>query len=96
KHPETAIVRLEQLYPVPTAELKKVFEGYPHLKNVFWVQEEPQNMGAWEFLRETLQELAGKIPVTYVGRPNQSSPSEGGAAWHKRNQERIINSAFND
>jgi 2-oxoglutarate dehydrogenase E1 component len=96
KHPETAIVRLEQLYPVPTTELSKIFEAYPHLKQVFWVQEEPRNMGAWEFLRDTLQQLAGEIPVEYIGRPVQSSPSEGGAAWHKRNQERIIHSAFND
>ena len=50
-----AVVRLEQFYPFPTARLKAVFAAYPNAKELFWTQEEPQNMGAWVMAREVLE-----------------------------------------
>jgi len=90
----TAIVRVEQLYPLPDEELATVIAGYPNVEEVAWVQEEPQNMGAWEFMREPLSELLGDKPLHYVGRAPSSSPAEGSSAWHAVKQEEIIKHAF--
>ncbi|NOT43534.1 MAG: 2-oxoglutarate dehydrogenase E1 component [Acidobacteria bacterium] len=90
-----AICRLEQLYPVPMQTLKGVLAGYPALKDVVWLQEEPENMGAWEFLRPHLEDLVqGRCPLRYLGRARSSSPSEGSAAWHQLNQKALIEQAF--
>jgi 2-oxoglutarate dehydrogenase E1 component len=53
--PEVAIVRVEQIYPFPWDDLKAVLEFYPKLTEVVWLQEEPENMGAWEFVRPLLE-----------------------------------------
>jgi 2-oxoglutarate dehydrogenase E1 component len=91
-----AIARLEQLYPFPAGDLKPVLEEYPNLKEVIWVQEEPENMGAWEFVRPWLEELIdGRWPLHYLGRFRNSSPAEGSSAWHKFNQEALIEQAYN-
>jgi 2-oxoglutarate dehydrogenase E1 component len=86
-----AIVRVEQLYPFPLEELQSVLNRYPNLTEVVWLQEEAQNMGAWEYARPLLQEmLDGKLPLRYIGRPRRASPAEGSAAWHQSNQAAII------
>jgi 2-oxoglutarate dehydrogenase E1 component len=96
KNPAIAIARVEQLYPLPFDELKQVFDGYPKLKEVVWVQEEPENMGAWRYMWPHLKELIdGRWPLHYIGRRPSSSPAEGSAAWHKLNQEALIEQAFN-
>ena len=93
---EVAICRVEQLYPFPNVALGEVLGGYPSLRDVVWLQEEPENMGAWEFLRPLLEELvAGRCPVRYIGRPRSASPSEGSAAWHQLNQKTLVDRAFN-
>ncbi len=89
-----AIARVEQLYPIPDAELSALIAGYRHVEEILWVQEEPENMGAWEFLRPTLIELAGNRPLRYVGRPRSSSPAEGSATRHIDQQQRIIADAL--
>jgi 2-oxoglutarate dehydrogenase E1 component len=95
KHEEVAICRVEQLYPFPEDDLKTVLAGYPALDEVVWLQEEPRNMGAWEFMRLQLARLIdGRCPLTYVGRPRSSSPAEGSSAWHAANQEVILRQAF--
>ncbi len=95
-HPEVALVRLEQLYPFPEAELRAVLEGYLQLQDLNWVQEEPENMGAWEHLRPQLERLcAGRWRLDYTGRQRSSSPAEGSSARHARNQQEIIHQAFN-
>ncbi len=92
---DVAICRVEQLYPFPDAALRDVLAGYPHLRDVVWLQEEPENMGAWEFARPLLEELiAGRCPLRYVGRARSSSPSEGSAAWHQLNQKALVEQAF--
>src|SRR5262245_44659123 len=66
--PDVAIVRLEQLYPVPMRDLRAVLDTYTNATEVVWVQEEPENMGAWDFIRPHLQELSGGRPVRKIAR----------------------------
>ena len=90
-----AFVRLEQLYPFPAQDLAPALSHYPRLEEVAWVQEEPENMGAWEFVRPELARLVREgIPLVYVGRPRNSSPAEGSLARHTLNQEAIVRSAL--
>ena len=92
---QIAIVRVEQLYPFPYEEVQSILARYSHVSEVVWVQEEAQNMGAWDFLRPLLEELlAGKLPLRYIGRPRRASPSEGSSAWHQSNQAAIIEQAL--
>ena len=89
-----AICRVEQLYPLPIRDLHEVIEGYPAIDEVLWVQEEPENMGAWEFARPQLEGLVGNRRFAVLARPRSSSPAEGSAARHAQNQERLIAQAL--
>jgi 2-oxoglutarate dehydrogenase E1 component len=92
-----ALARVEQVYPFPFDEIRQILEAYPKLRDVCWVQEEPENMGAWEFVRPLLDQLIdGRWPLRYIGRVRNSSPSEGSAAWHAINQRAIVEQAFAD
>ncbi|MGH9257103.1 MAG: 2-oxoglutarate dehydrogenase E1 component [Vicinamibacterales bacterium] len=92
---DAAICRVEQLYPFPLDALRAVLAGYPALRDVVWLQEEPENMGAWDFARPLLEELLnGRYPLRYVGRSRSASPSEGSAAWHHINQKALVGQAF--
>ncbi len=93
-HPATAICRVEQLYPFPEREIAQVISSYPSLAEIVWVQEEPENMGACDFVRPRLQVLAGKTSLRVLARPRSSSPAEGSSARHAANQERLIAQAF--
>ncbi|HUY13957.1 MAG TPA: 2-oxoglutarate dehydrogenase E1 component [Terriglobia bacterium] len=96
EEPAVAIARIEEPYPFPESDLKLLLDSYPSLAEVVWVQEEPRNMGAWEFLRLQLARLiAGRWPLHYLGRPRNSSPAEGSSSRHAINQEIIISQAFN-
>ncbi len=91
-----AVARIEQLYPFPEEELAAILAGYPNLREVAWLQEEPANMGAWDFARPLLEQAvaARGVPVHYVGRPRSASPSEGSAAWHAVNQRALVEDAL--
>ena len=89
-----AVCRVEQIYPFPVRDLVSAIEGYPALEEIVWVQEEPENMGAWEFVRPSLEGLVGSRRLAVLARPRSSSPAEGSAARHAQNQERLVNSAF--
>ena len=89
-----AICRVEQLYPLPVNEMVAAIEAYPNLEDVVWVQEEPENMGAWDFVRPALEGLVGRRRLSVLARPKSSSPSEGSAARHAQNQARLVASAF--
>jgi 2-oxoglutarate dehydrogenase E1 component len=92
-----ALVRVEQLYPFPVDQVREILDGYPKLREVCWVQEEPENMGAWEFVRPLFEQLIdGRWPLRYIGRVRNSSPSEGSAAWHQANQRAIVAQAFDE
>jgi len=92
---DTAIARVELLYPFPEDRIKEVLDGYPNLREILWVQEEPQNMGAWTFVEPRLRELVGGgLPVLYVGKPPRPSPAQGSAKFHKQEHVAIVRSAF--
>jgi 2-oxoglutarate dehydrogenase E1 component len=95
QHPEVAIARVEQLYPLPIDELKDVIGRYPKLQEIVWAQEEPKNMGAWEFMSWRLERLvADRYPVNYVGRRRSASPAEGSLTAHKANHAMITEYPF--
>jgi len=99
KNPDFAhvpILRLEQLYPFPYEGLSELFQArYPQVREVIWVQEEPQNMGAWTFVRARIPRISDTIhKVDYVGRKNSGSTAEGSAKAHTAEQKRILEEAF--
>jgi 2-oxoglutarate dehydrogenase E1 component len=94
-NPNVAVVRVEQLYPLPDDKIREVIAQYPKLREVCWVQEEPENMGAWEFARPLLETIVdGQHPLRYIGRSRNSSPSEGSSTWHAANQRAIVDQVF--
>ena len=92
-----ALTRVEQLYPFPADQIRVVLDRHPALREVCWVQEEPENMGAWEFVRPLLEQVIdGRWPLRYIGRVRNSSPSEGSSAWHAANQRAIVDEVFEE
>jgi 2-oxoglutarate dehydrogenase E1 component len=91
---DTAIGRVELLYPFPEERLREMIEGYENLREILWVQEEPQNMGAWTFVEPRLSLAGGEISVTYIGKPDRPSPAQGSARFHKQEHAEIIRRAF--
>ena len=92
-----AVARIELLYPFPATQLSELFASYPNLCEVFWVQEEPKNMGARSFVKYRLDEvLPGGLAYDYVGRELRASPGEGYAVAHRREQDRIVRVALGD
>ena len=92
---DTAIARIELLYPFPEDQIKGLIEGYPNLREILWVQEEPQNMGAWTFVEPRLRALAGgELPLHYVGKPPRPSPAQGSAKFHRQEHAGIVRDAF--
>lgn len=92
---DIAIARVEQLYPIPTELLQKVMSRYPNLKEVVWLQEEPETMGAWMFMFPFFRKLIdGRFPLHYIGRRRNSSPAEGSSSMHKVNQQALIQQSF--
>jgi 2-oxoglutarate dehydrogenase E1 component len=97
KHEDAAVVRVEQLYPFPAAELEALVATYPKLEEVIWAQEEPRNMGALMFVGPRLRAIVPrKVPLRYVARPERASPAEGKPADHNREQQRIVREAFGE
>ena len=94
-NPNVAVVRIEQLYPFPEDLIRGVIERYAKARELCWVQEEPENMGAWEFARPLLETIIdGRLPLRYIGRSRNSSPSEGSSSWHAANQRAIVDQVF--
>lgn len=95
KNKKVAIVRVEQLYRFPDNEICSILDSYPNLKRVIWIQEEPENQGAWRYVRPKLIDVCRpNWDVHYLGRPESSSAGEGSHARFKVNQEAIIEYAF--
>ena len=92
---QVAIGRVELLYPFPSEELATLIRGYPNLREIVWVQEEPRNMGPQKFMLPQLRELVGSdVTVRDIGRPERSSPAEGYPAAHQAEQARIVAAAL--
>ena len=95
QHPEVAIARVEQLAPFPLEDVRSLIGRYPALDEVLWVQEEPQNMGAWEYARPFLEKaLDGRKPLRVIARPASASPAEGSTNLHTYNQRLLVEQAL--
>ena len=92
---KAAIVRIEQLYPFPKEQVDKIIKSYKNVQSISWIQEEPQNMGAWSFIRPRLEEIIGtKHTLDYIGRRYSGTTAEGTGQAHAMEQARIIDEAF--
>jgi len=97
KRKDVAILRLEQLYPLPRKLLEAALARYPQGTRVCWVQEEPENMGAWRHMyRGFGKELFGKYPFEGVYRNQSSAPATGSLNSHKAEQEWLLDEAFRE
>ncbi|MQB01291.1 MAG: multifunctional oxoglutarate decarboxylase/oxoglutarate dehydrogenase thiamine pyrophosphate-binding subunit/dihydrolipoyllysine-residue succinyltransferase subunit [Actinobacteria bacterium] len=92
-----AIVRLEQLYPFPEKQLAEIFSRYPEAREVYWVQDEPENMGAWTFIHARFDhEPLDAYELTCVSRAESASPATGSARVHEQEQEQLVAAAFSN
>ncbi len=97
KREDVAILRIEQLYPLYPQTLTQALSPFPEGTPVTWVQEEPENMGAWRYLRIRFGErLLGRHPFQGVHRPASSTPATGSASSHKLEQKQLIAKAFGE
>jgi 2-oxoglutarate dehydrogenase E1 component len=95
KREDIAIIRVEQLYPLRREHLEAALSPYRDETPVFWVQDEPENMGAWRYMRATFGEtLLGRFPFQVIARPSSATPATGSHASHEKEQTRIIDRAF--
>jgi 2-oxoglutarate dehydrogenase E1 component len=86
---------VEQLHPFPAAELRAILDAYPQARQVYWVQEEPQNMGAWQFVEPRLRRLlAADRTLAYVGRRAAASPATGSFKVHQAEEADLVNRAL--
>ncbi|MEU7382462.1 MULTISPECIES: multifunctional oxoglutarate decarboxylase/oxoglutarate dehydrogenase thiamine pyrophosphate-binding subunit/dihydrolipoyllysine-residue succinyltransferase subunit [unclassified Streptomyces] len=100
---DTAIIRLERLYPLPGAELQAEIAKYPNAEKYLWAQEEPANQGAWPFIALNLIDhldlaVGADIPagerLRRISRPHSSSPAVGSAKRHQAEQEQLVREVF--
>ena len=95
---DTAIVRIEQLYPFPEQRLLEVISGMTGLEHVVWCQEEPQNQGAWycsqHHMRHVVQQHNPKLYLQYAGREAAAAPAAGSMSLHVEQQQRLVSDAF--
>jgi 2-oxoglutarate dehydrogenase E1 component len=92
---DVAIIRIEQYYPYPSKQLKRVLKNYNSLDKLVWIQEEPRNMGAWNFLLPLIKnDVEGDLEISYVGRPQSASPAVGSSKISMQQQRELIKKAF--
>jgi 2-oxoglutarate dehydrogenase E1 component len=93
---DTAIIRLEQIYPFPSAQIKDILAGYREDALVIWAQEEPRNMGAWRAVQEWIQPLLNvtQRQIQYVGRPESASPAAGSLKRHQQELSELVSGVF--
>jgi len=87
---DVAVIRIEQLYPFPAKQVQDLILKYKNAKEYFWVQEEPENMGAWTFVMR----MFANIPVRYIGRNESATPATGYSKIHAEQQQNIVNRIF--
>lgn len=91
---DTAIIRIEQLYPFHRDRLIELLEKYRTFKQLVWCQEEPQNMGAWNYIMPKIFEASGGQMPIYAGRHAAASPAPGSLAIHRMEQQALVKEAF--
>jgi 2-oxoglutarate dehydrogenase complex dehydrogenase (E1) component-like enzyme len=89
-------VRVEQLYPLPAQQLRETLDRYPHADDLVWVQEEPANMGAWQFMACNLPEALDGRSLRRISRRASASPAVGSAKVHEAEQRDLVAQAFAD
>jgi 2-oxoglutarate dehydrogenase E1 component len=89
---DVALVRVEQLYPLPIGQLRNIIKKYKNASVFSWVQEEPANMGAWSYILRNFKE----VKLLLVARPESGSPATGSSKLHALRQGKIIDKAFGD
>lgn len=92
----TAILRVEQFYPFHEEKFQKMLAKYSGFKECFWIQEEPENMGAWHYMMPILQKFMGKMEIGYIGRARSASPAAGSNLVHRKEQKEILELAFKE
>ena len=91
----SSIIRLEQFYPYPAKQIAKVLSLYSSVKEIIWVQEEPKNMGAWNFLSQRLIEnIPDKCNLDFVGRPEGASPAVGSSRISIQQKKKLVKDTF--
>ena len=90
---QTAIVRVEQLYPTPVDEIKQVYAQYPNAE-LFWVQDEPANQGPWTYIGLFLPKYMDGQVAKLISRPASASPATGSAKHHAVEQADLVERAF--
>ena len=90
---QVAIVRVEQLYPFPAEALRAQLDAYPDAERVVWVQEEPENMGAWRYVRLKAEEELG-VRLERVSRDEGAAPAAGSPTLHAQEQQELLDRAF--
>ena len=94
KNSDTALIRIEQMYPFPHKQFSDILEKYKSAKEFLWVQEEPHNMGAWGYLLRTVSPLLKKVELQCIARPESASPATGSKKAHELQQKEIIEKVF--
>lgn len=95
KQEDVAIVRVEQLYPFPDKACKEIFDQYPNAKDIVWCQEEPQNMGSWDYMVRELGGVLGSGQVLrFAGRKPSASPAVGYHSIHEKEQKELVAQAL--
>ncbi|MGY1642537.1 multifunctional oxoglutarate decarboxylase/oxoglutarate dehydrogenase thiamine pyrophosphate-binding subunit/dihydrolipoyllysine-residue succinyltransferase subunit [Geodermatophilus sp. SYSU D00703] len=93
---DAAVLRVEQLYPLPAEQIREAVGRYPNATDLVWVQEEPANMGAWQFMAINLPEHLDGRPLRRVSRRASASPAVGSAKVHEVEQKQLVAQAFAD
>jgi len=95
---DIALIRLEQLYPFPDAELEEVLRPYSNIEDIIWCQEEPMNQGAWyssqHHMRHVIQRLKPELHLSFVGRESSAAPASGYMSVHLEEQKQFIDQAL--
>lgn len=88
---DVALIRLEQFYPFPNADVRGVLDRFNHVTDIVWCQEEPKNMGGWSFVwPRLLEQVSDSQKVSYSGRVASAAPATGSAKLHAAEQDRLV------
>jgi len=88
----SAIVRVEQLFPLNTDRIKSIISKYPNLEKIIWAQDEPSNMGAWQHIQRFLPD----VPFELIARPASASPAVGLMFQHNSRLKKILDTVFEE
>jgi 2-oxoglutarate dehydrogenase E1 component len=89
-----AVIRVEQLYPWPRVAIDEALSRYPNLHEIVWLQEEPENMGAWPFVHQQMHSQFRGVNVSHVARAESASPATGSSLIHIAEQADLLTRAF--